>query len=241
MLDVRQMNSFNSLCNKFLADLPANRREEATVTLYAFTDKTSAIKQINLENLSLEALRKYEEQNSLVVVVATSNTFVAFMNNHRADQYKQGDTLTISGKAVTVKGLSDAEYDELKQISEMINAAKELSMPNGKRHETTGAPSIASYERIQQGLSTIQRENTFLQFVAKITDISHGIKRKLLEAWAENRKQIAEAGKEKDQKDQVKSLKIKHTELRKQRLKDDVENREIEAQEFKKQTKKSEI
>jgi len=228
MLPIQQMDSFNSLCKTFLAD----HNGDASVSFYVLSKKSPKIKQLNLEKLTLDKLHKYEEQHRLVVVVATHGTFVAFMDANKAAQV--GTDLTIDGKSVTVKQLSDEEYEQLKKISELINEAKEKAETDKKIAKPIVVESrpAAPRRRIQPGLASVQYESTFTQFIFKIAHISERIKSRILEAWNENLQQIKKIKQEEARQDLDKHFDIKRSEVKKQDLKHEVTAEQVKKNEI---------
>lgn len=92
------------------------------ISLFVVSKKTPRLKKLDLDThltskQRAEKLHKYGQENRFVAVIEMGDQVFAHANAKYAEQLQNKDDLTINGKNVSVKALSDEDYDQLSMIA----------------------------------------------------------------------------------------------------------------------------
>lgn len=214
---------------------PVEGNSKMTVSLFVVSSKSPRLKMLDLNSpLSAEKraekLRKWAEGHRLVAVIEAGDQVFAHANERFAAQLAQQHDLSINGKKVTVKALSDEQYEQLA----LVDAAFEEYV---KQHPIDEAKDLVekspdSQHEIRQYLAThrLVSDQTFVAYlVAKMQNLSDEIILNCLRKMAESNREVARRRKEAEKKREILKEAIEREILKEEILTYEIKQDELRA------------
>lgn len=225
--------------DKFLG-LIAEETMPIKVSLFVVSSKNQRLKKVDLENLTSEEraakLHKWGQQDRFVAVIEMGGMVFANVHEKHAEQLKLVEDLSLNGKKITVKALTD---EEAARLSAMGETFEEDALEEQEEKEETSSEFITSslprqYFSSKQLISDQMQSNHLIERMIKnrLGAIIIDCMQKYNEAQREMRKQ-----KEADDK----YFDIIRTEIKKGILKEETKRNEIKDQEQKQEIIKKAI
>jgi exosome complex RNA-binding protein Csl4 len=110
---------------KFLGPI-AEDQMQIKVSLFVVSSKNHRLKKLSLENLTHEEraakLHKWGQQDRFVAVIEMGDMVFANVHAKHAEQLQRSEDLTLNGKRVIVKALTDEEAAQLSAVGEAIES-----------------------------------------------------------------------------------------------------------------------
>lgn len=237
----QKLQNLDLIYNIVFKDVNPTELEDTKISLFVCSKNNQAIKKLDLDKLTPEQriakLNKYAEKNRLVAVIEKGDYLCALMCSDNAKQFaNQEKPLTIEGRKVEVKGLSDQEYCDLTKISLAIRNVIETD-----KKQNDVKPQVAFSKHRGDLADTKLQEIRAIEFIGKIENIPGKIKQRLLDQWSENIKAIAEQKKAKNKQEDAqqtieKAKNIKEMEIKKQNGKLEIVKEAIKSDNQKRET-----
>lgn len=211
---------------------PLSVEAKLSVSLFVVSNKDSRLKKLSLEGLSPEEritkLQKWAEQNRFVAVVALGDQIFAHVSGHHAEKLKDKD-LSIGGKKVTVKALTDEQTEELSAIGKAFE--EYLLEETGEEKEKENHDRRLSRPEIQQFFANkrlISDKMPMDYLIAMMKNVPGQVILKCLQELNEARRE-AEEEKRADEK---------RADIKEQVIRKEIIKKEVGAQELKAKTLK---
>lgn len=141
-----------SAIDKFILPLEG-QGAVGTISLFMVSTKDSSLKKLNLDKLSLEErreqLKAWGRENRFVLVIEKGDQLFAHVHNQYVQDLQRCEALSLGGRKVTVKALSDEEAAELSAIGE---ACEDLiaEEEEEKKEEKVERQNIYNYSSVYQ-------------------------------------------------------------------------------------------
>lgn len=232
-------------------DMPVEL-QDATVTLFVASKKSPRLKRLDLTHLTAEQrankLHKWAKDNRFVAVIEKGDLVYALASPQFAESLRGQQDLTIEGKAVTVKALTEEQASYLSSIGESFEEYVRLNPEEGvsedpsqeKRKEQSrerGNSSLREYFASKTLLSDLTKFHDLILKIGNIPDkVKLAVLKKLQELQIENDRRKKEETKKDDEKKQD----IKFFELKKRITKEEQTKYEIQSQHIQGQNHQSE-
>lgn len=216
-------------------------QETDKVSLFVYSKKTANLKRLDLAKLSpekrTEKLKDFAKDNRFVAVVERGDAVFAFTSTKYADQLAGQQDLSIDGKKVSVKKLSETEYERLADVGQEIEKFLEVTPEEElqeQRDEKSEEKLVGAYKQ-RQYLAKLYDKVKYAAIdimIMKMANIPERIKLSILtkmnEHIREEKERSKEASRKKDQKQaEIEQRVIYSGILKKQREKKEIETKEI--------------
>lgn len=219
---------------KFLGPI-AEDQMQIKVSLFVTSSKNQRLKKLNLERLTPEEraakLHKWGQQHRFVAVVEMGDMVFANVHEKHAKQLRGLEDLTLNGKKVTVRDLTNEEADQLAAVGEAFEEYALQESEKEKKEEKEGSSFNGrsmprEYLSKNRLISDQMHSNHLIGLMAKnrIGTIILNCMQKFNEAQREEKKQ-----KEADDK----YFDTKKSEIKKGVLREEIKQGEIKSQEQK--------
>jgi len=209
------------------------RHEEAKYSLFIVSAKAPRLKKVDLRGLSseerAEKLHRWAKDHRFVAVIETSQMVYAHAHADFAAQL-QGQNLSINGKNVSVKALTEEDSEKLSIVGETFEDFVR-EHPEEDVVEKEQAPS-SLYQSRQYFASRylLSDEMRIDYFIAQMENIPHKIIIAALQRMNDVQREIAKRQEEKAIQDDQRRSEIRQTIIRKEMLKDEIKEEQIERQ-----------
>jgi hypothetical protein len=229
------MSIDKKVLEKVMGPIVANDQNQGIeVSLFVVSKNKPGLKQLNLHNLSSEErtkkLQKWAQDNRFVAVIKKGDDIFAHAHAQTAEKLQKQDDLTIDGKKVAIKTLTDEEAAKLSTevfeefARESTEKVEERKSEKEREHDHTTAPGYVIRQYL--AFKSLVNDQTYAGYViAKMQSMPGQIMlnclRRLEEARREEQKQ-----KEADDK----YFEIKHREIEKQIKKQAIIQEDIKVQ-----------
>lgn len=221
---------------KFMGPI-AEGRLDVKVSLFVVSSKNQRLKKLNLDKLSLEEraakLEKWGRENRFVAVIQIGDQMFAHAHAQYAKHWQDAGNLTLDGKSVTVKSLSDEESEQLSAVGQAFDdhLLKEDEGEQHLEHVEGGSgigdftPSRRQYFAVK-GLVSDQTHSSLL--------IELMVKRNMSQIITRCMEQYSEAKREERKQQEADD---KHFDIIRSEIKKDIQKSEIKQEEIQRQDK----
>ncbi|WP_068468262.1 hypothetical protein [Candidatus Protochlamydia phocaeensis] len=217
-------------------------KSDVKVSLFVISKKSPTLKLLNLEGLSpekrLEKLRKVAQDNRFVAVVEKGDVLYAHVSPQFAERLSTAQDLSINGKKVAVKALSESEYERLAVVGETFEDYIRLNPEEGLQEEknrqedsrdrrNSGRSYVRQYFAKENLLSDVLKMDLM---ILQMRNIPEKIKLAFLQKMNEMQREIDRRKREEAAKNADKKYDILQTDLRKRIVKEEVIKEEVKHQ-----------
>ncbi|MCE2983256.1 MAG: glycoside hydrolase family 127 protein [Parachlamydia sp.] len=210
------------------------------VNLFIASKKKPTLKKMDLTQLTLEQklrkLNSWSKDQRFVAVVERGDVVFAFTSPHFAENLQSQHDLTVNGKKVAVKALSDQETDRLNAIVEtfedFVRLNPEEEIEDEKEEERARARRENDTRAVKDNLARANLLSAALMdyLILHMQNIPNKIKKAFLKKMEEVRREQERVNKELDIKDEQRQQEIKQNDLKKRVVQEDIIKVEIKSQ-----------
>lgn len=197
------------------------------LNFFSVSKNSLSLKKLDINALSQEKLRKLTEELRVVAVIQIGETTFAYVNKYAKVLENQQD-LSIDGKRVSVKTLTEKEYEELYALLLAEADAEKKGKEDGAKKFSANHPLTQEQSGkllVQKNLKTDWKPIDTLIF--KIKNIEHNIILKLLRKFNEDRRELEKQKQQDEKLDKIKKESIKHDIRNKEMLNNIIKNDEL--------------
>ena len=205
-----------------------NAKDKVSLFVYS-----KGLKKIDLDHLSpvdrRAKLQNLAKDSRFVAVVEKGDTLFAFASTKLAEQLQGQQDLSIDGKRVSVKGLSDSEYDRLSEVGRAIESYIELNPHHEVQEEHREGKSRNSEAHLLTSYQTkfhLKNLTTFDKVILNLIKSDHKIIMSMLNKWNEASKEEAKKTKEDNLKKREASQDLLKREIYRGILKEEIKKEE---------------
>jgi hypothetical protein len=220
--------------------LDFNFHKADKVSLFVYSNKSSKLKRLDLAELSpekrVEKLKNWGKDNRFVAVVERGDAVFAFTSARNAEQLAGQSDLSIDGKKVSVKKLSDSEYERLSEVGQEIEKFLELN-PKEKLqdHEDEKTQNKLSEAYLQrQSLNKKSDKSSYSAIdtmIMKMANIPEKIKFSILSRMNEDYRIEEKRSREEALKKEQKQEEIKGRIIQKEVINKEIDKKSIDKKE----------
>jgi hypothetical protein len=224
---------------KFMGPI-AEDHLDLKVSLFVVSSKNKRLKKLNLENLAPEErskkLHQWGQEHRFVLVIEKGDMVFAHTHNKHAEQLQGIEGLSLNGKNVAVKALTDEEAGRLSKVGEAFeeNVLEEVEeeKEEGKVEEKRKAESHLTRTPVRQYFAEKQLVSDEMYSHHLIESL---VRNNLGKIIIRTLQQFNEARREEEKRRAAdeKYFGIKRNEIKKEILKDEIKKEEVERQENK--------
>lgn len=204
------------------------------ITLFLVSGKNPRLKKINLDHLSSEdrraKLKSWGQEYRFVLVIEKGDMVFAHAHQKYAELLQKSDGLSLEGRKVTVKALSDEQAERVSAIGQTLGGQIDEGKGENTKDElkTTHQSQFFSPQQVF-AKSHLVRDKLLTHFLLK-----QMVKRNLGQLVFDCMKRYQEARKElkEKQESEEKFSNIKRSELKKEIARSEIKNREISRKEL---------
>jgi hypothetical protein len=214
-------------------------KKDLKISLFVVSKKSPTLKKLNLEGLTvekrLEKLQKLARDNRFVAVVEKGDMIYAHVNPQIAERLNEQQDLSINGKKVSIKVLSEAEYDRLAVVGETFEEYIRLNPEEAlqdernpdKHSKEKGYAYVKEYFAGRNLLSDVIQMD---YMILRMRNIPEKIKMAFLEKMNEMQREINRRKKEDAIKEEEKFFDHKRSELKKRIIIEEIVKDEVKTQ-----------
>jgi len=218
------------------------KEEQSVVSLFVVSSKNHRLKKLDLAHFTpekrAEKLHQWGQEQRFVAIIEMGDMVFAYASVEQAKQLQLQEALSLNGKRVTVKALTEEESKQLSIVGETLfeEYRSEKNSQNIKEKERASFEIVdAQRQNLPSKVSVSDRiqMHTLINLIVKnhLSTIITNSWQKYMEAQREWRKQ-------KEADDQ--SFDIKRNEIKKEILKSEIKQEEINRQEQKRRVLRQE-
>lgn len=219
----------------------------ANISIYFYSQRRNIYTVLDLtaiETLSVARKEKLKLGNYILVAEMANGASYAMLNQVVASQTQAQEMITISGKTLKVKTLTDEEAERLKQVGESLENfivitphenSKESHHRDQRDHfRHSHGKNVRDYLSYIQNTSTY----TFDKIRTNVLFFVEQLKMGIAQSFSENTRAEAARSKKANQEKMETSEQIKEEIIRKEILRDGVETDEVKRDKVKRTTAK---
>lgn len=201
------------------------------VSLFLVSKKSPRLKKLNLENLSAAKLKLYGQEHRFILVIEKGDIVFAHAHAKHAEQLEKAEGLSLDGREVIIKALSDEDAEQVTAIGEAFedHVLNHIEKKEGEiEEEVRQAPSQSAPRRQYLAKNRLISDEVHTHFI-----IEQMVKRNLGRLISDCMKRFQEAREEwkKQQEADNKFDNIKKSEIKKEIARAEIKTEEVKQQE----------
>lgn len=214
--------------------------EDMRVDLFIASKKRPQLKKLDLANLSaderIKKLHNWSKDNRFVAVVEKGDMVYAFISPQFVESLQSQPDLAINGKKVNIKPLSEMEAKRLSSVAEtfeeFVRLNPEEEIEEEQEEEKSEARRETSQNYLKESIARAQLlSGAVMDFlILQMRNVPEKIKLAFLKKMTEMRNEIEKRKKEQDIKEEAKHTTIKHQDLKKRIVHEEIIKVEIKGQ-----------
>lgn len=203
---------------------------DVTLSIFVLSDTRAGLTRLALENLSKNdrkaKLKEYAKQNSLVAVIEKGDEAFAHVNSAQFEKL-QGKSLSIEGKTVALKAISDEGYDQLTAI--VAAFGESVLQPEEEKSEDSKEVPVESEQRRFFAGQGLVRDPIFIHY-ASMQNMPSKIISNFIRRMNEARREDQERKRADEERDSREKKEIKRQILNKEIVSDETKRQELNQQ-----------